>query len=151
MSAPYDGTWLTSQTLALLALSADLDAHRQQVADVVWEVGARYGDRGAFSMACSLAACIARMDGYQLGAQGFYGFVVTDTVTGEAISPDQLPGGQDVMAGMRFLTAWANEDTRACLDLFHAMPGEGFTGLCMLAGAAVRDGRAFASRDNPPT
>ena len=151
MSAPYDGRWLTSQTMTLLALSADFDERRQEITDVVCAVGARYGDRGTFSVACSLAACIARMDGYQLGREGFYGFVVTDAVTGQVVSPDELPGGEDVMAGMRFLTAYANDDNRACLDLFHAMPGEVFTGLCMLAGAAVREGRTFAARDTPPT
>lgn len=145
MSAPgqparYDATWLTSKTMAMLALAVDFDSHRRQLVALVQEVAARYGDRGTFTVACSLAACVAHLDGYQLGTDGFYGFLVQDAATGQIVAPEQIPGGEDVMAGMRFVTAYANDDEQGMLDLFHAQPGEVFTGLCMLAGAAVRDG-----------
>ena len=114
----FDGQWLTGRTLALLALSADFDAHRDEIAAVVWQVAARYGDRGTFSVACSLAACLTHM-------------AVHPTVAG--LDAD---GEQDVAAAAAFLAAHTDGDFRACLDLFHAMAGQVFAGLCLLAGAA---------------
>lgn len=142
MTAEFDGDWLTAQTLAVLAYSAkgDEDCY-QGIVDVLGAVGDRYGDRGTFSLCCSIAAAVAHLDGLQAPPDGeFYGFEVQMIATGEVVSPDQMKDGseQDLMAGMRFLTAYANQDYPHLNAMFHATPGPVFFGLCMLSGAAVR-------------
>lgn len=135
-----DTKWLTEQTMAVLhfAAASGPDAY-QGIVDVLGKVGDRYGDRGTFSLACSIAAAVAHLDGLQIDrADGFYGFEVSHIHTGEVIAPEQMPDGEDLMAGMRFVTAYANQDYTHLNALFHATPGPVFFGLCMLAGASIR-------------
>lgn len=134
-----DSKWLTEQTLTIVALAAR-NAQWFEVDQVIERVGERYGDRGAYSLACSMAACIGFLDGYVQSRDGeFFALEVTSIATGEHAQPEDLPGGGDLVAGMRFLTAWLNGDVPMTLTMFHTTPGPVFVGLVMLLGAADRD------------
>lgn len=141
--------WFTEQTMAIVAYSTrgGPDCY-QGIVEILGEVGARYGDRGTFAITCSLAACITSLDGYdQVGnsTEGFYGFEVQEIATGRIVAPEEVHDGEDLMAGMRFVTAWANEDRQQLNALFNATPGPVFFGLCMLVGASVRHKQEEAS------
>lgn len=142
-----ESKWIGDQTMAVLAYATrgGLDCY-EGIVEVLGAVGDRYGDRGTFAIACSIAAAIAHLDGHQVApSEGFYGFEVQNILTGEIIAPEQAQGGEDLMAGMRFLTAYINYDPAQLNALFHSTPGPVFFGLCMLAGAIIRHKKEEAS------
>lgn len=141
MTDRYDIEWMAGRASNIILAAVDGDGER--CADLIVEVGERYGSRGGYGLCCALAEAVARMSDYERGGDGFYGFEVEHLDRGTISPEDVEDDAQDMMAAMRFVTAYLNRDSDQTLALFYAprTPEEAMllpVGLVKLVGATGR-------------
>lgn len=138
MTPKPDFPWMKERMFKVVG-AAEVD-DLESIDDVLDQIGDRFGDRGVYTLACMLASCLGVFGQYEINPpDSFYGFEIIDTVTGKRLDPAKVEGlrNQAITSGMRFLTAFINDDQKQMLALFHtddAIIG----GLCLMAGAASR-------------
>lgn len=141
MNDDYDINWMSER--ASQVILAAVDGEGERVADLLGEIGGRFGDHGMYGLCCALAEAVVRMEGYERGGSRFYGFEVRHQDRGVVAPEDADDEVQDMMAAMRFVSAYLNRDSDQTLALFHSpqTPEEAVLlpiGLVKLVGATGR-------------
>jgi len=152
VSDDFDIAWMTDKTAELIFAAVAGDGGR--CADLLADVGERYGARGGYTLCCALSTAIAEMGEYKSDQPGFWGFEVAHVDRGLLAPEDVDPDSRDVVYAMRFVIAHLNGDVEQKLALFHAFetPEEHLAlpiGLIKMVGAHGRH-KLEEARDAAP-